>query len=279
MELWDFWWVSSVQDEELYGLANCNQFKNCIQTSSHSYTGIPFTLWLVLSYSEAVFRCAWRSRGWDSDGPAWCGCMVSRGEEFDACYPDRRRGSSTGCGAQDDSDCKLFDDQQWVRIETCPRKTASRDTEGECTPHWSRVNRGRVNKTEGPGGEIHFTWFFGGMESSSMAAWMLFVSFGRHCRSQGRFWTMVRWMGTRYWGAFADFPLAERDISANACQRTCGVSRTWPRGSIVRGSSSGTKETRKCSPWCTSSTKSGAILPTSWPNSSFKVVANEVLWG
>jgi len=210
MEFWHFWWVPSVQDWKQYGLAHCDECENWIQTSSHSYTGIPFTLWLVLSGDVAVFRCAWRSRGWDCEGKAWCRCIVFRCEEFDACYPDWRRRSSTGCGALDDTDCKALDDKEVVRIETCQRNANSADTEGECTPHWARVDWERASKTEGPGGEIHFAWCIRSMESSSMAACMLFVSVGSHRGSQRRFWTMVPWMGTPYSGGFTDFPIAER---------------------------------------------------------------------
>jgi len=279
MEFWDFWWVSSLQDEKQCGLANCNECQNCIQTSSHSYTGIPFTLWLVLSDYVAVFWCAWRSRGWYGDGTASCRCIVFRSEEFDACYLDWRRRSSTGCGAPDDLDGQALDDKEVVRIDICQRKTTCPDTKGECTPHWYWVDRWRASKTEGPGGVIHFTWFFGSMESSLMATYMFFICVGRPGGSQRRFWTMVRWMGTRYLGRFANFPIAERDIPANACQRTCRVSRTWRRKPIKRGAPSGVKETPKCSPQCTPSTKSSAILSSAWPDSSIEVVANEVFSG
>jgi len=52
------------------GLATCKECEHWIQTSSHSYTGIPFTLWLLCSDNVAVFRCAWRSRGWYCDEKA-----------------------------------------------------------------------------------------------------------------------------------------------------------------------------------------------------------------
>jgi len=276
MEFWHIWWVPLVQDWKQCGLAHCDECENWIQTSSHSYTGIPFTERLVLSGDVALFRCAWRSRGWDCEGKAWCRCIGFCHEEFVACYPDWRWRSSSGCGAQDDTDCKALDDTEVVGIETCQRKTTSVDTEGECTPHWSRVEWGRASKTEGPCGEIHFKWCFRSMESSSMVACMFSVSFGWHRGSQQCFWTMVRCMGTRYFVRFAKIPMAERDISANACQQTCRVSRTWQRRPIKRGASTRMREKWKYCPLRTSSTKSSAVLSSSWLGSSFEVVANEV---
>ena len=244
--------------------------------SSHRYTGIPLTLSTVVSDDVAVFRCAWRSRGWYCDGKVWCRCTVFRSEEFDAWYPDWRRRSSTGCGAPHDTDCKALDHKQVVGIENCQLKNTSADTEGECTPHWSCLDWGWVSKTKGPGGEISFMWCFRRMKGSSMVACMFFVSIGRHRGSQWRVSTMVRWMATWYLGGFIHFPMAERDISANSCRQMCEVSRTWWRWPIKRATLSGTREIWKCSPQYTSSTKSSAILSSSWLSSSFEVVANQV---
>ena len=58
---------------------------------------------------------------------------------------------------------------------------------------------------------------------------------------QRRVWTMVQWMATRYLGGFFNFRMAEGDISTNACQRTCGVSRTWRGRQIKRGPPFGTR--------------------------------------
>ena len=111
-----------------------------------------------------------------------------------------------------------------------------------------------------------------------MAAGMFLVSFGRHRGTQWHFWTIVPWMATRYLGGFSHFPMAERDSSANACQRTCIVSRTWPGWWIKRGAPSGTRLKWKCTPRCTS-TKGGAILSSFWPSLSFEAVANRVFCG
>jgi len=110
-----------------------------------------------------------------------------------------------------------------------------------------------------------------------MSACIIFSRIGRHRWLQQGFWAMVRWLGTRYLGGFPDCPMPERDISNTTCQRTCRVSWTWRRSPIKRGAPFGTKETRQCSPWCTSCTKSGAIVSSSGPSSSFEVVANEVV--
>jgi len=87
---------------------------------------------------------------------------------------------------------------------------------------------------------------------------------------------MVQWMVTRYLSGFSNFQMAERDISANACQGTCGVSRTWPGQWIKRGASSGTRHKWKCTPQCTSCTKGCVILSSSGPSVLVEVVANEV---
>jgi len=86
-------------------------------------------------------------------------------------------------------------------------------------------------------------------------------------------------MASRYFGIIAYCLLAERDISANPCQRTCGVSQSWQGWLIKRRTLSGTRDTGKCSPQCTSSTRSGAIMSSSWLSSSFEVVVNRVFRG
>jgi len=87
---------------------------------------------------------------------------------------------------------------------------------------------------------------------------------------------MVGWMATWYFRGFAGIRMAERDNSANACQRTCVVSRTWQRRPIRIEVPSRTWETWKCSPQCTSSTKGGAIVSPSWQCSSIEVVSNQL---
>jgi len=251
------------------------QCKHWIQTSSHRYTGIPFTLWLVFSDDVAVFRCAWRSREEYCDGKAWCWGIVFRCEEIDECYPDYCGRGSTGCGAPDDSDCNAMDKLLDVRIETRQWKTTRQDTKGECTRHRSWVDWGRASTSADPGGEVHFAGCLWSMEGSLMAASMFLVSFGWHQGSQGCVWTMAQWMATRYLGGISDFPKAEWDIFANACQGTCRVSRTWPRLPMKRDVPS-RREKRKCTAQCTSSTKGSAFLSSSWPCSAFEVVANEV---
>jgi len=64
---------------------------------------------------------------------------------------------------------------------------------------------------------------------------MLLIGIRRHRGSEWHFWTMVRWMVTWHLGGFSNFPLAEWDISAIACQGTCGVSRVWWRWNIKWG--------------------------------------------
>jgi len=112
-----------------------------------------------------------------------------------------------------------------------------------------------------------------------MAASMFLVSAGRHLGSQWHFWSMVQGMDTQYMGGFSNYPMAERDLSANACQWTCGVSRTWPRRHIKRGTPFGTRQIWNCPSWSTSSTKGGAIMFSSWPSWSFEVVSNQVFCG
>ena len=70
--------------------------------------------------------------------------------------------------------------------------------------------------------------------------------------------------------------MAVRDISANAWSPISSESQQWLRRHITRHAPSRTRATCKCSPYCTSSTKSGTILFSSWPGSSFEVVANKV---
>jgi len=84
---------------------------------------------------------------------------------------------------------------------------------------------------------------------------------------------------TWYPGGFANLPIAQRTVSANACQRTCGVSRTWPWQRIKTGAQSGTRQKWRCTPRCTSSSQGGAFLSSSWPCSLFEVVANQEFCG
>jgi len=279
MQFWHFWWGPSVQDSKQCGLANCDECENWIQTSSHSSTRIRFSWWLLVSDDVADFMCAWRSRGWYCDGKAWCRCIVFRSEEFDASYQDWRPTSWTGWGALDVTDCKALDNQEVIGIETCQRKTTCADTEGECTPHWSWVDWRWAPKTEGTGGGTHFNGGFGSMEASSMAAWMFFVSVGRQGGTQRHFWTMAWSMATSYFGGIFDFPMTESDLSADTCQRPCRVSHNWQRRWVKRGTPSGWRDTWKCSPQCTCCSKSGAIVSSSWPSSSFEVVVNKVFCG
>jgi len=173
---------------------------------------------------------------------------------------------------------QALDDKVVVAIDTCQWKTTRPDTKGECTPHWSWVDRARVSKSDDPGEEVHFMGCFRSTKGLSMVASMFFISVGRHGGLQQRFWTIVRWMATRHFGGFSDFPLAERDISAHACEWNCRVSRTWQRLHIKRDTPS-RREKWKCSAQCTHSTKGVAILSSSWPSLSFEVVANQVFCG
>jgi len=198
---------------------------------------------------------------------------------FDACYLDRRQRSQTRCGTLGDSDYKALDNKEVVRIKTSHSKTTRVDTEGQWTPHWYRMDRGRASKSEDSCGVIHFPRCFRSMQGSYMAASMFLVTAGRHWRWQPRFWTMVQWVATPYLSGLCNVPMAEKFICDKACQRTCGVSRTWPRCPIYRGPPSRTQETWKSSALCTSSPKSGAILSSSSPSSLFEVVANQVFCG
>jgi len=109
MEFLDFWWDSIVQEETQCALEICDESDNWIQTSSDSYIGIPFTLWLVWSDDVAVFRCTWISREWYCDLKAWCRGIECSCEEFDACYWNWRWRRSTGCGAPNNAYCKTLD--------------------------------------------------------------------------------------------------------------------------------------------------------------------------
>jgi len=234
MEFWGFWWVPLEQDKTQCGLANRHESDNWIQTSSNSYAGNPFTLWLVPSDDVAGFRCAWTSSGWYCDGKAWCRGFVFWCEEFVACYPDQRRSSSTGCDAPDDTDCNSLDHKKVVGIQTRQWKTTLSDPEGECTPYQSGVDWRRASEAEDQGGEIHYSGCFRSTESLQMAASMDFSSAGRHWDwgLQQCFWTVVQWLATRYSGGLSNFPIVEGDISANTYQLTSGVSQTWPRQRI-----------------------------------------------
>jgi len=151
--------------------------------------------------------------------------------------------------------------RMWSESKLTNRQPLNADTEGDCTPNLSWVDRGRASKTEGPGREILFTECFGSMAGSSIAASMCFVGVGRHRGLQQRCWTIVQWMPTRYLGGLADFPMAERDISANACQRTCRVSRTWRRQRNKWATLSGTCESWKCSSSASPSQKAVLFCP------------------
>jgi len=173
---------------------------------------------------------------------------------------------------------QVLDDGAVVAIDPSQWTTTHPDTKGECTPHWSCVDRERASKCDDPGEEVHIMGCFGSMEGSSMVASMFSVSVGRHGGLQWHFCRIVQWMATQHLGGFSDFPMAERDIAANASQWTCGVSVTWRRRCIRRDAPS-RRENWKCSPQCTPSTKGVAILSFSWPSSSFEVVANQVFCG
>jgi len=179
---------------------------------------------------------------------------------------------------QDDTACMALDDEKLVGIETCQLKTTPCNTEGACTPHWSRVDWGQASKTEAPGAEIHCIGNFSSMEGSSMVASMFFSSVGRHWESRQGFWRNVEWMARRLLGGFSDFLMTEGDISANACQGTCRLSWARWRRCIKWGALSITRETRRCSLLCTCCTNSGAILSSFWRSSLFEVMANWVFW-
>jgi len=238
-----------------------------------------FTQYLVSAGNVAVFWCVWRFRRWYSSWEAWCWWTVFCCEELDAWYPDCTWRSSTEDGILKDRDCMTLDNKKVVVLETCWKATPRSGVGGECTLYVSQVDLGWRNKTEGPGGEVHFTGYPRSMESSSMAAIMLFIRVGRHRGSQ---WPILRmdWcMTTRYFGGFSNFRMTERDISANACEVTMGVSKAWYRRQVRRGTSSQTRETSTYSSQFTSSTNRTAILSSPWRSSLFEVLANAVFCG
>jgi len=147
-------------------MANCDESKNWIQTSSHSNCGIPLTPWLVASDDVAGFRCAWTSRGWYIDGKAWSTRIVFHSDKFDACYLAWRWWCSTGCGSPDDKDCKALDDKEVVRIRTRGWITTRSDTDGVCIPHWSWVDCGWASQTDSSGEEMHSMGCFRSLEGS-----------------------------------------------------------------------------------------------------------------
>jgi len=93
----------------------------------------------------------------ETDGNARCRGTVIRYEECDPCHPDRRPGNSTWCSTRDYPNCKTLDDKEMVRIDTRELVSPDSDTEGECTPCWSRMDWGWASYTQDPGGEIHLT--------------------------------------------------------------------------------------------------------------------------
>jgi len=72
---------------------------------------------------------------------------------------------------------------------------------------------------------------------------------------------MVRWMATRCFGRFSNFPKAERHISANACQWTWAVALTWRRRSIESGTRARTWNKLTCHATCPSSSKEVLFRP------------------
>jgi len=112
-----------------------------------------------------------------------------------------------------------------------------------------------------------------------MVASMILVIVGRRSELQRHMWTMVQSINSEYSGGFPNFRMAERDISANASQRTCWVSLTWPGQWIKSVSPSGTRPKLQCTPQSTSSTKRGVILWSFWQSSSIEAVAKEVFYG
>jgi len=279
MEFSDFWWDSSIQDKKQCGQENCDECENWIQTSSHSYTRIPCTLWLVLSDDVAVFRCTWRSRGWYCDGNAQYRCSEFCCEEFDACHPDWGPGRSTGSGAPDDTNCNALDDQEVVTMKTREWESTCSDTAGECTPCWSRMDCGRASSTKYPCGEIHFTACFKSVEGTLMAAGIVFIGIGRHRRMEWHFRTMIRWVATQYLGEFSDVLMAGRHISANAYPWTCGESQTWWRRSIEWGTPAWACKYYKRLASFTSSWNGPAIFSSGRPCLSFEVVAHKTFHG
>jgi hypothetical protein len=152
MEFWDFWRVPLVHESKQCGLANRDGSKNWIQTSCHSYTGIPLTLWLVVPINVGVYRYIWRCRESYYNTNQWWRSNVLHCEEFDACYPAKGQITSTTHGALDCTVCNDLDHNQVVGIDTCLWKITCSDTDGGCTPHWSRVGWGSPRTNEGSGG-------------------------------------------------------------------------------------------------------------------------------
>jgi len=120
---------------------------------------------------------------------------------------------------------------------------------------------------------------FRSMESSLMVGSVFLVSVGRHRGLKWRLLIMVWWMCTQYLPGFSNFPTATRDISVNACQQTCEVSRTWPRRQINRGAPSESRKKWKCTPWHTTSRNGGASVSSRWRSLSYDEVANQALYG
>jgi len=109
--------------------------------------------------------------------------------------------------------------------------------------------------------------------------WHVSHWFGRHRRSEWRLGTMVQWMATWSLGGFSEFLMAEGHISANGCHCTCRLSRTWRRWSIKWGAPGWTWKIWKPHASGSFSSKGSAILPSSWPNLSYEVVAYKVFHG
>jgi len=120
---------------------------------------------------------------------------------------------------------------------------------------------------------------FRSMERTLMAAGMFLIGIGRHPGSEWRVWTKVPWMGTQYLGRFSDLPMAEMEISTNACQGTGGVSRTWRGQNIKSGTPACTWNLFLCLASCTSPSNAGAILSSARPRASFEVGAHKVFCG
>jgi len=186
----------------------------------------------MFSDNVAVFRCACRSKESDCDGKAWRQGTVFHCEVRDECHPGWRPLCFTGWGRLDDPNCNDLDDKEVVRIVTPQLETTCSETKGEYTPCRSQMDWGRASETKDSCGKIHFTKCFRSVEGTSMFAGMILIEIGRHQRSEWHLRTMVPWTATQHWCGFSDFAIAERHISANACQCTCGVSRTWRRWSI-----------------------------------------------
>jgi len=123
MTFWDFVFVPVAEDLKQHGLAHCDESENWIQTANYRTTEIPLTQWLVSSDDVAVLNCAWSSTGWYYDDKACCIGIVFWCEEFDACYPNRRQRSSTGCRTLDDTDGKALDHKRVFWIQRANGKT------------------------------------------------------------------------------------------------------------------------------------------------------------